>query len=115
MQIDDHICLCFKVTQRKIINYIRVEKPKVAAQLSDCFGAGTGCGWCRPFLQALFDQYSQRYELEDSSDENRLASSASDSLQIGSDTYAAQRKNYLRETRGSVDVNSTEDSEDKLG
>jgi len=24
--------------------------------LADCFGAGTGCGWCRPFLQKLFDQ-----------------------------------------------------------
>ena len=56
MQPDDELCLCFHVTQRKVVNFIRVEKPKRAAQLSECFGAGTGCGWCRPFLQKLFDQ-----------------------------------------------------------
>jgi bacterioferritin-associated ferredoxin len=56
MQPDDELCLCFHVTQRKVVNFIRVEKPRRAAQLSECFGAGTGCGWCRPFLQKLFDQ-----------------------------------------------------------
>ena len=56
MDLDDELCLCFHVTQRKVLNYLRVEKPKRAAQLSDCFGAGTGCGWCRPFLQKLFEQ-----------------------------------------------------------
>jgi NAD(P)H-nitrite reductase large subunit len=53
---DDELCLCFHVTQRKVVNYLRVEKPKRVGQLADCFGAGTGCGWCRPFLQKLFDQ-----------------------------------------------------------
>jgi bacterioferritin-associated ferredoxin len=56
MQPDDELCLCFHVTQRKVVNFLRVEKPKRAAQLSECFGAGTGCGWCRPFLQRLFDE-----------------------------------------------------------
>ena len=56
MKLDDELCLCFHVTRRKVINYLRVEKPKRAAQLSDCFGAGTGCGWCRPFLKELFEQ-----------------------------------------------------------
>jgi hypothetical protein len=23
--------------------------------LAECYGAGTGCGWCRPFLKRLFD------------------------------------------------------------
>jgi len=50
------ICLCFHVSQRKLLNFIRIEKPKRAAQMSECFGAGTGCGWCRPFLRQLFDQ-----------------------------------------------------------
>ena len=50
------ICLCFHVSQRKLLNFIRIEKPKRAAQLSDCFGAGTGCGWGRPFLQKMFEQ-----------------------------------------------------------
>ena len=50
------ICLCFHVSQRKILNFIRIEKPKRVGQLSDCFGAGTGCGWCRPFLEKMFEQ-----------------------------------------------------------
>ncbi|MGE0609291.1 MAG: bacterioferritin-associated ferredoxin [Pirellulales bacterium] len=56
MTPDDELCLCFHVTKRKVINFIRVERPKRAGQLSECFGAGTGCGWCRPFLTKLFEQ-----------------------------------------------------------
>jgi bacterioferritin-associated ferredoxin len=55
MQLDDELCLCFHVTQRKVVNYLRIERPQRVAQLSDCNGAGTGCGWCRPFLKKLFD------------------------------------------------------------
>lgn len=54
MELDDELCLCFHVTQRKIVNFLKVERPRRAAQLSECFGAGTGCGWCRPFLERLF-------------------------------------------------------------
>jgi bacterioferritin-associated ferredoxin len=53
---DDELCLCFHVTKRKVENFLRVERPRRASQMSECFGAGTGCGWCRPFLQRLFDQ-----------------------------------------------------------
>jgi len=59
MQPDDELCLCFHITKRKVANYIRVEKPRRASQISECFGAGTGCGWCRPFLQRLFEQADQ--------------------------------------------------------
>lgn len=55
MQPDEELCLCFHVTLRKVTNYIRLEKPRRAAQLSECYGAGTGCGWCRPFLTKLFE------------------------------------------------------------
>ncbi|MEM8947256.1 MAG: (2Fe-2S)-binding protein [Planctomycetota bacterium] len=55
MQPNDELCLCFHVTKRKVANFIRLEKPRRAAQLSECFGAGTGCGWCRPFLERMFD------------------------------------------------------------
>ncbi|MEZ6117330.1 MAG: (2Fe-2S)-binding protein [Pirellulaceae bacterium] len=55
MELDDEICLCFHVTKRKVVNYIRIHQPQVAGQLSECFGAGTGCGWCRPFLQRLME------------------------------------------------------------
>ena len=55
MQLDDKVCLCFHVTKRKLLNFIRIEKPKRAAQLSECFGAGTGCGWCRAYLTRMFE------------------------------------------------------------
>ncbi len=55
MELDDELCLCFHVTKGKVINYLRIERPQRIGQLADCQGAGTGCGWCRPFLQALFD------------------------------------------------------------
>jgi bacterioferritin-associated ferredoxin len=55
MKPDDELCLCFHVTQRKVANFLRLERPQRAAQLADCFGAGTGCGWCRPFLQKMFE------------------------------------------------------------
>ena len=55
MQLDDEVCLCFHVTKRKLLNFIRIEKPRRAAQLSECFGAGTGCGWCRSYMVRLFE------------------------------------------------------------
>lgn len=55
MKPDDELCLCFHVTQRKVANFIRLERPQRAAQLSECYGAGTGCGWCRPFLEKMFE------------------------------------------------------------
>lgn len=55
MELDDEVCLCFHVTKRKLVNFLRVEQPKRAGQLSECFGAGTGCGWCRGYLRRLFE------------------------------------------------------------
>lgn len=55
MDLDDELCLCFHVTRRKVENFIRVERPRRVGQLAECFGAGTGCGWCRPFLKRLFE------------------------------------------------------------
>jgi len=64
MSPDDCICLCFRVTRRKLTTYARVNGLKVASQLSECGGAGTGCGWCVPFLRKLFDEVAGRIELE---------------------------------------------------
>jgi len=55
MDPDDELCLCFHVTRRKVENYIRIERPRRVGQLAECYGAGTGCGWCRPYLNRLFE------------------------------------------------------------
>jgi len=66
MELDAEVCLCFHVTRRKLVNFARRRQPKVASQLSECGGAGTGCGWCVPFLKQLFKQSQDgaRTELE---------------------------------------------------
>ncbi len=56
MQLDDELCLCFHVSKRKVLNYLRIHRPQVASQLAECGGAGTGCGWCVPFLRKLHRQ-----------------------------------------------------------
>lgn len=62
MEPDDEICLCFHVSKRKVINFLRRERPVRASQLSECFGAGTGCGWCRPLLERLWQQSQKSSE-----------------------------------------------------
>ena len=64
MDLDAKVCYCFHVTQRKLRNFLRIEKPRVASQLSQCGGAGTGCGWCIPFLKQLFHQAVQGGAIE---------------------------------------------------
>ena len=55
MKADDELCFCFHVTWRKVINYLRQHPVKHASQLSECYGAGTGCGWCRKQITRLMD------------------------------------------------------------
>ncbi|MFV2065473.1 MAG: bacterioferritin-associated ferredoxin [Pirellulales bacterium] len=88
MQIDDELCLCFHVTKRKVINYLRIERPRRAAQLSDCFGAGTGCGWCRPYLERLFEAAQCK---QDQDDDPELPSAAD---------YGAMRRRYVKRGGG---------------
>lgn len=59
MQPDDHVCLCFRVSLRKINAYLKREDPPVASLISECLGAGTGCGWCVPYLKHLHRQHEQ--------------------------------------------------------
>ena len=80
MRDDEELCLCFHVTRRKVVQFIRVEKPTRPSQLSECYGAGTGCGWCRPFLKRLLEEADpDAAELPDS------------------DSYAVRRKQYHQE------------------
>ena len=93
MELDDELCLCFHVTKRKAINFIRVEKPVRAGQMSDCFGAGTGCGWCRPYLRRLF--------------EAAVAGGVTQADLPTSEDYARQRGRYIRSGGGTPPPGAT--------
>ena len=56
MQADDELCLCFHISCRKVLNYIRIHRVKLPSQLAECGGAGTGCGWCRKQMQRLLSE-----------------------------------------------------------
>ena len=79
MELDDKLCYCFHVSKRKVMNHIRVHKPRVASQLSDCGGAGTGCGWCVPFLKKCFEAETNDENVE---------------IILSAEEYEAQRAAY---------------------
>ena len=94
MELDDEICLCFHVTLRKVVNHIRIEKPALPSQLSECFGAGTGCGWCRPYLRRLMQPTS--------------AASAGEPVDLPlARDYARQRAGYVRAGHGTPPPGAT--------
>ncbi len=86
MDVDDELCLCFHVSWRKVLNYIRVHRVRVPSQLADCHGAGTGCGWCR---RAMVELVEAIRETEPSADQ----------LQEWLDRHYAQRDQYVRGRR----------------
>ena len=117
MDPDQELCLCFHVTVRKVRQFIRQQRPRVSSQLSQCYGAGTGCGWCRPFLTKLLQQSQQSAEPEPPARSNgaqtsdlakqgensgqQKAFSTSESVKKGApeipaQQYRAQRAAYLR-------------------
>ncbi len=79
MDPDDHVCLCFRVSLRKIRTFLEVEDPPVASLISECLSAGTGCMWCVPFLKHLHAQH-QRGETPD--------------LKVSPQKYAEARLDY---------------------
>ena len=64
MDLDAKVCYCFHVSRRKLVNFVRQRQPRVASQLSECGGAGTGCGWCRPFLERYFREAAAQHVTE---------------------------------------------------
>jgi bacterioferritin-associated ferredoxin len=90
MDPDDHVCLCFHVSLRKLQNYLNREEPRVPSQLSDCLGAGTGCQWCVPFLKKLHTQW---------------AAGEQPQLPVSPESYAKRRAAY----RDRKDQESSED------
>jgi NAD(P)H-nitrite reductase large subunit len=93
MELDDELCLCFHVTKRKMLNYIRVERPRAVSQLSECFGAGTGCGWCRPYIRRLFREVVEEIE--------------NGEAEPSCDQYAAARSAYVRSGQGTPPPGAT--------
>jgi NAD(P)H-nitrite reductase large subunit len=80
MRDDDHVCLCFHVSKRKVVNFCKREKPAVASLISECLSAGTGCGWCVPFLKKLHEQSARGDESPD--------------LPVSPEEYAKRRARY---------------------
>jgi bacterioferritin-associated ferredoxin len=101
MQLDDEVCLCFHVTKRKILNHLRVHRPRVPSQLSACGGAGTGCGWCVAFLKRYFEQARQNQ--------------AGDADAVSAHEYARERGRYLRAGKGVAAPGATPPPEDLDG
>src|SRR5256885_1482061 len=87
--LDQQVCYCFHVTRRKLENFARRERPRVASQLSQCGGAGTGCGWCIPFLKQIF-----RHE-------------SADLAGLTPEEYARRRAAYVRAGGGSPPPGAT--------
>lgn len=95
---DAELCLCFHVSRRKVQNFIRLERPQKASQLSLCQGAGTGCGWCRPFLAKLLQQYH----------EGQANTTDGEAVEIpDAAEYARQRSDYIRAGHGTPPPGAT--------
>ena len=77
---DRKVCYCFDVSWRKLVHFARRTRPRRASQMSQCLGAGTGCGWCIPILQKIQAGVSDGLEFE---------------IEMTPEQYEAQRKNYI--------------------
>ena len=106
MNPDDDVCVCFHVPLRKIRGYLARENPSSASLLSECLGAGTGCGWCVPTLRALHREHQvARDEIDAGAcdavecDGEREAVD----LTISREAYAEARKQYrAQKSRGTT-------------
>ena len=88
MELDDTICYCFHISKRKIFNFIRIHEPRRASQISECGGAGSGCGWCIPFLKRYFEE-SQQGEAGEGMTAEEYALARGDYIRAGKGTPAA--------------------------
>jgi bacterioferritin-associated ferredoxin len=98
MDLDQQVCYCFHVSRRKLLNFARINRPKVASQLSECGGAGTGCGWCIPFLKQIHSQVT--------------AGGDTDLDRLTADEYARGRAEHIRAGKGTPPPGATPPPED---
>jgi len=86
MKPDDKICYCYNVSLRKLVNFARQRRIRRASQLSECLGAGTGCGWCIPILKRIYENS----QLPDG------PGGDGPEIDMTPDEYAARRDDYIR-------------------
>ena len=101
MDLDAKVCYCFHVSRRKLVNFARREQPKVPSQLSECGGAGTGCGWCIPFLKQIYLEETQ--------------GTHGDLEKITPEDYARRRAEYIRAGKGTPPPGATPLPEESSG
>jgi NAD(P)H-nitrite reductase large subunit len=91
MSPDDNVCLCYRVSLRKLVHFMNRERPTVPSRLSECLDAGTGCQWCVPFLKKLHAQWERGEE---------------PNLTVSPESYAKRRLAYR--SRGTRDESADE-------
>jgi len=107
MQLDDELCLCFHVSKRKVLNYIRIERPRRAGQLSECYGAGTGCGWCRTYLEKLFREHAAAATAPSTTESTGSLPATETVTEPTAEEYARLRTRYVRAGGGTPPPGAT--------
>ena len=82
LNLNKTVCYCFHVPLRKIVQFVKQTQPKRPSQISECFGAGSGCGWCIPELLRIYRQVMEGKPITDD--------------ELSPEEYAALRAEYLR-------------------
>jgi bacterioferritin-associated ferredoxin len=78
MNLDDEVCYCYHVSLRKLVNFSRRERPEPPSRMTECLNAGTGCGWCIPYLVRI------------ATDPDAVAAE-----ELSADAYAQKRREYI--------------------
>jgi bacterioferritin-associated ferredoxin len=81
MKPDDKVCYCYSVSLRKLWRFARRRQPARPSQMSECLGAGTGCGWCIPILKRIFEHAHDHNDAPD--------------LDVSPEEYASRRQSYI--------------------
>ncbi len=87
MQPDDTLCFCYHVSLRKVQRFCAREHPRVPSLISECLGAGTGCGWCVPYIRRAWKQAM----------EGQASGGDLDAAQLDAAQYEALRGRYLKD------------------
>ena len=102
MEMDDKVCICFGVSRRKLVNFTRQTQPSRPSQLSNCFGAGTGCGWCIPFLMRIHAE-----GVASQGEDSPSSQGAANPLEISAEEYQQLRSSYRQQVNaGELPKNS---------